>query len=77
MHDDHHHSHYRCWEYALFFPWLWKSMVHAKHEAFAFAYNPEVMRHLEDSEMKPIRVMMYFWSVMYYLILFVLPFIFR
>ena len=58
-------------------PWLWKSFIHAKHEAFAFKYDPEIIRHLEDNEMWPIRVMMYFWSVMYYLILFVLPFVFK
>ena len=27
--------------------------------------------------MRPIRVMMYFWSVVYYIILFVLPFLFK
>lgn len=52
-------------------------MVHAKHEAFAFKYDPEVMRHLEEFEMKPIRIMMYFWSVMYYILLFVCPWIFK
>ena len=81
LHSSHEHEHehhgYKCWEYALVLPWLWKSMVHAKHEAFAFKYDPEIMRLLEDSEMKPIRVMMYFWSIMYYLILFVLPFLFK
>ena len=44
----HHHEHYKCWEYALVFPWLWKSFIHAKHEAFAFKYDPEIMRLLED-----------------------------
>ena len=73
----HHHEHYKCWEYALILPWLWKSFVHAKHEAFAFKYDPEIMRHLEDNEMQPIKVMMYFWSIMYYFILFVLPFVFK
>ena len=76
--DDHdHHSHYKKWEYALVLPWLWKSFIHAKHEAFAFKYDPEVIRHLEDKEMLPIRVMMYFWSIIYYIILFVLPFVFK
>ena len=59
------------------FPWVWKSFVHAKHEAFAFKYDPEIMRLLEEKEMQPIRVMMYFWSVVYYIILFALPFVFR
>ena len=61
----------------MIFPWLWKSFIHAKHEAFAFKYDPEVMHFLEENEMKPIRVMMYFWSVMYYFILFGLSFVFK
>ena len=73
----HHHEHYKCWEYALVFPWLWKSFIHAKHEAFAFKYDPEVMRLIETHEMKPVKVMMYFWSIMYYIILFILPFVFK
>ena len=72
-----HHDHYKWWHYALVGPWLWKSFVHAKHEAFAFKYDPEIMRLLEEGEMRPIRTMMYFWSVMYYIILFVLPFVFK
>ena len=75
--EEHHHHGYKWWDYALVFPWIWKSFVHAKHEAFAFKYDPEVMTLLEHTEMVPIRIMMYFWSVMYYLILFVLPFIFK
>ena len=35
------------------------------------------MRMLEEEEMQPIRVMMYFWSVMYYFILFGLSFTFK
>ena len=72
-----HHDHYKWWHYALVGPWLWKSFVHAKHEAFAFKYDPEIMRLLEEEEMRPIRIMMYFWSVMYYIILFALPFVFK
>ena len=75
--DDHHHEHLKCWHYALIFPWLWKSFIHAKHEAFAFKYDPKIVRHLEVNEMYPVRVMMYFWSIMYYIILFVLPFVFK
>ena len=64
-----HHDHYHWYDYALVLPWLWKSFVHAKHEAFAFKYDPEVMRLLEENEMRPIRTMMYFWTVMYYIII--------
>ena len=77
MLDHGHHDHYKWWHYALCLPWVWKSFVHAKHEAFAFKYDPEIMRLLEEGEMRPIRTMMYFWSVMYYIILFVLPFVFK
>ena len=35
-----HHDHYHWYDYALLLPWLWKSFVHAKHEAFAFKYDP-------------------------------------
>ena len=72
-----HHDHYHWWDYALVFPWLWKSFVHAKHEAFAFKYDPEVMRLLEENEMRPIRIMMYFWTVVYFIIIFASPFIFK
>ena len=72
-----HHDEYEWYDYALVFPWLWKSFIHAKHEAFAFKYDPEVMRLLEENEMKPIRTMMYFWTVMYYLMIFTLPFVFK
>ena len=58
-------------------PWISKSFIHAKHEAFAFKYDPEIMQHLEENEMKQIRIMMYFSSIMYYIILFVLPFVFK
>ena len=43
-----HHDHYQWWHYVLFFPWVWKSFVHYKHEAFAFKYDPEIMRLLEE-----------------------------
>ena len=56
---------------------MWKSFVHAKHEAFAFKYEPHIMKYLEEKEMKPIRIMMYFWSVMYYALLFVSPWLFK
>ena len=72
-----HHDHYHWWDYCLFLPWVWKSFVHAKHEAFAFKYDPEVMRLLEENEMRNIRIMMYFWTVMYYIIIFSLPFVFK
>ena len=77
LHDHEHHLHFAIWEYVTVFPWLWKSMVHAKHEAFAFKYDPKIMKHLEDEEMMPIRSMMYFWSIMYYIILFILPIVFK
>ena len=72
-----HHEEYKWWHYATILPWIWKSFIHAKHEAFAFKYDPEIMRHLEQNEMQQITIMMYFWSTMYYLILFVLPFVFK
>ena len=72
-----HHEHYKLWEYLLLFPWLWKSFVHAKHEAFAFKYDPEVMRLLEENEMRNIRIMLYFWTVMYYILIFSTPFLFK
>ena len=77
LHGGHHHEHYKWWHYALVFPWAWKSFIHAKHEAFAFKYDPEIMLHLEKKEMKPIRRMMFFWSIMYFIILFALPFVFK
>ena len=35
------------------------------------------MRLLEENEIKPIRIMMYFWTVIYFLIIFSTPFVFK
>ena len=35
------------------------------------------MRLLEENEMRPIRIMMYFWTIVYFIIIFASPFIFK
>ena len=35
------------------------------------------MRLLEENEMRNIRIMLYFWTVMYYILIFSTPFLFK
>ena len=75
MHDHHGHE-IKCWQKIIFPIWIWKSFIHAKHEAFEFKYEPEAMRTLEEEQMKIIGIVLYFTTVIYYSIVFVCPFVF-
>ena len=77
-HDDyeHHHHHIPLWQKICFPIWLWKSLIHDKHEAFRFKYDTEAIRNLELELMPSIKWQLYIWSVIYYFIVFVAPYIF-
>ena len=64
------------WQKIVFPIWIWKVFIHAKHEAFEFKYDPESMKDLEEKHMKPIGIYLYFFTVIYYAIMFICPFVF-
>ena len=42
-----HHLEIKCWHYIVFPVWIWKTFIHAKHEAFRFKYDSESLIDLE------------------------------
>ena len=76
FHGGHHGHEIRTWEKIVFPIWLWKTFIHAKHEAFEFKYNPDALKMLEDEQMKFIGIVLYATTVVYYAIVFSCPFIF-
>ena len=46
MADD-HHPEIRCWHRVVFPVWIWKTFIHAKHEAFRFKYDSESLKLVE------------------------------
>ena len=74
---DHAHTvHLKCWHYIVFPVWIWKTFIHAKHEAFRFKYDSIQMQKLELSQMKSIGIAMYFFTFIYFGMMFGFPFIF-
>lgn len=43
----HHEVSYKLWEKIVFPVYLWKSLIHAKHEAFRFKYVTSKLLELE------------------------------
>ena len=72
-----HHAHkIPVWQKIVFPIWIWKTFIHAKHEAFEFKYDPESIKILEQSHMGIIGFYLYFFTIIYYAIMFICPFIF-
>ena len=38
-----HHAHIPLWQKILLLPWLWKTLIHDKHEAFRFKYDTKAL----------------------------------
>lgn len=38
-----HHVHIPLWQKILLLPWLWKTLIHDKHEAFRFKYDTKAL----------------------------------
>lgn len=53
--------------------WCWKSLIHAKHEAFRFKYETKALNKIEDELMDGITRALYLNSAVYYFIMFVCP----
>ena len=51
-------------------------MIHDKHEAFRFKYDTSAVRNLEKKLMPSIKKQLYGWTLVYYIITFVLPYFF-
>ena len=48
MADEHHdHVEIKCWQYIVFPVWIWKTFIHAKHEAFRFKYDSMSLKAVE------------------------------
>ena len=63
------------WQKICFPIWLWKSLIHDKHEAFRFKYCTEAISRIEQNLMPSIKRHLYYWSIIYYIIVLLLPLI--
>lgn len=69
-------SHKLTWKQKLCLPlWCWKSFIHDKHEAFRFKFSTHELTGLEK-QMGRIQMFLYVNSFIYYIIMFVCPFLF-
>ena len=66
----------KCWHYIVFPVWIWKTFIHAKHEAFRFKYDSESLKVVEKQKMKSIGRAMYFLTFIYFFMMFVFPALF-
>ena len=75
-HDDEHHHHIPFWQKLCFPIWCWKSLIHDKHEAFRFKYDTDAIKKVEENVMPGVKRQLYYWTLIYYFITFVAPYIF-
>ena len=71
--DEQHHTELKCWHYIVFPVWIWKTFIHAKHQAFKFRFHPEILQKVEDKNMKHIGIAMYFITFVYLGMMFGFP----
>ena len=45
--DEEHEVEIKCWHYIVFPVWIWKTFIHAKHEAFRFKYFCDSIKEVE------------------------------
>ena len=75
-HQDQNSNHKLSWKQKICLPiWCWKSFIHDKHEAFRFKYDTEKLNQLEEN-MGHITFWLYLNSFIYYVIMFICPFVF-
>ena len=74
-HDHHGHHHIPLWQKIIFPIWCWKSLIHDKHEAFRFKYDTVAITRIEKLLMPKIKRHLYYWSIIYYLIVLVIPYV--
>ena len=66
----------KCWHMIIFPVWIWKTFIHAKHEAFRFKFDAERLHHVENTSMRSIGIAMYILTFIYFGMIFGLPNIF-
>lgn len=71
--NDHHHE-VPLWQKIVFPIWIWKTFIHAKHEAFRFKYDANKLNKIESKLMFSIGIVLYFTTVVYFGIMFGFPF---
>jgi hypothetical protein len=71
-----HKIHLPLWQKIVFPIWLWKSLMHDKHEAFAFKYDTRILLRVENEIMESIGTILYVNAACYYFIAFFCPFYF-
>ena len=67
------HHEIKLWEKIVFPVWAFKVLIHDKHEAFRFKYNTIAINNLEQKLMPGILKNLYFSTIIYYIIVFILP----
>lgn len=73
MKHAHHHHGIPLWQKIIFPIWIWKAFIHDKHEAFRFKYDTVSIQKLENVFMPTVKWHLYAWTVVYYIIMLVLP----
>ena len=71
--DEDHHVEIKWWHYVIFPVWIWKTFIHAKHEAFRFKYFCDSIKEVETHQMQNIGRAMYMFTVIYFITMFGLP----
>ena len=64
----------KCWHYIVFPVWIWKTFIFAKKEAFRFKYDAAKINEVEEKLMKPIGVVLYLTTFIYFAMMFGFPF---
>lgn len=74
--EEKHHVEIKCWHRILFPVWIWKTFIHAKHEAFRFKFDADKLSDVENKSMKTMGIFMITLTVIYYVMVYFLPAIF-
>lgn len=66
----------KCWHRIIFPIWIWKTFIHAKHEAFRFKFDADKLMDVEAKSMKAVGIAMYVLTFTYFTMMFLLPSLF-
>lgn len=65
--ESHEELELKTWHKVCFPVWLWKTLIHAKHEAFRFKYQTTKMTEL-DAKIGWISLLLYINTLIYYVV---------
>jgi hypothetical protein len=68
-----HKPEFETWQKIVFPYWFWVSLMHDKHEAFAFKYDTTSLRAVEEKIMRHVGLVLYANAIVYYFIMFFCP----